>query len=636
MSLKPELFRYLDQFGCSCRLDETLPKRGVRGFFSSRLRRRRFDPENWIALRHDVDHDLDLALELAHHEHARGLRATYFLLHTARYWDDPELLAKCRQLHAYGHEVGLHLDLVTEYAQGLTDTPQVRVAQLLNTLRASGVQIKSVAAHGAKACYEHQCTNYWFWKELRPTDPLSVEDGRSAEGIRIDDPAWQIKYPASHKAQIGDAKLDLWSVAMNELGIEYEASALRSDRYWTDTGGEWSRSPDPSEHDLSTGTHIVLMHPVWWRGVKKVHFVVCPNPQTRKRLATKLDAATSATVLDEWTMTRTRVGREVDLAESLNAASPTLIQNAIAHHQKLLDADVVEFTSLLPAELILKADPDQVSIGVWTVPIADHSISSAASDLLEEHPSLYESPHDQPLVPIESSGWVWMSRMQRAAAHINACRGEGGKSNSSLIGKHLDANSSSLAEQFGLTWHSLLASEHAAEPEVIRTRQATQPHTLWTDAESFYQSGDTRLGRSISTRSCSVHESQRPQICWKVTDGAAPQATLEFRNPIEDQQYFLGQLRIDSCIGDAVRVFFHSWRRPNDDSIPEKLTADLGIIEPSEQEQVFRFACVPAELSDSFAISLLAPKDHRSGSITLRSLEIRSLDLGLYHGSRTH
>lgn len=636
MSLQPELFRYLDQFGYTCRLDQTLAPRGIRGFLSSKLGRNRIDPKNWIALRHDIDHDLDLALELAHHQHTRGIRATYFLLHTAPYWNDPDFLAKCRQLHAYGHEVGLHLDLVTEYAQGLTTAPQERVAQLLNTLRSSGVPVKSVAAHGAKACYEHQCTNYWFWKELRQTNPMSVEDRRSAEGIRLDDPVWQIRYPASHKAQIGDMVFDLWSVSMKELGIEYEASALRPDHYWTDTGGEWSRSPDPIEHDLSTGTHVVLIHPIWWRGSKRVHFVVCPNPQTRSMLAQQLDTATSATVLDEWTMTRTRVGRAVDLAESLNAASPTLMQNAIAHHVKLLDADVVEFTSLLPAQLIQNTVPNHESIGVWTLPIATQSILAAASDLLEEHPSLYQDPQDHPLIPVKSTRWEWMSRLQRAVAHIKSCRGNGDISETDTDKYLSNTDSSALAKQLGFVWHPLLAEEHAVVPEVIRSQQRLQPNSLWNDGKPVYKINGTQLGRMISTRSCSVESARRSRISWKKTDGSAPQASLEFNHPTDDRNYLLGQLRVESCTGDPIRVFFHSWIRPSDDSIPEKQTVDLGLIEPIDEEHIFRFACIPTKNSNSFSISLLAPKDHRSGSLTLRSLEIRSVDLRLYHGLCTH
>ncbi|MEE9131736.1 MAG: hypothetical protein V3T84_17105, partial [Phycisphaerales bacterium] len=89
MTIKDDYFRYLDHIGTS------VPMRELSAH-----------PE-WsdaIALRHDIDHDLDLALEMAHHEHERGIRATYFLLHTCDYWNDPRFAVKCAQLEAYGHE----------------------------------------------------------------------------------------------------------------------------------------------------------------------------------------------------------------------------------------------------------------------------------------------------------------------------------------------------------------------------------------------------------------------------------------------------------------------------------------------------------------------------------------------------
>ena len=51
-----------------------------------------------LALRHDVDSRLDSALRLARLEHERGLRATYFVLHTAPYWDRDDLVPRVRDL----------------------------------------------------------------------------------------------------------------------------------------------------------------------------------------------------------------------------------------------------------------------------------------------------------------------------------------------------------------------------------------------------------------------------------------------------------------------------------------------------------------------------------------------------------
>lgn len=632
MSLNPDIFRYLDQFGTTRRLDEVVPHTGLRRLLYA-IPGVHIEAANWIALRHDIDHDLDLALELAHHEHQRGIRASYFLLHTAPYWNDPDLGAKCRQLQAYGHEVGLHLDLVTEYAQGLTERPHVRISQLLSLLRSSGVRVCGVAAHGAKACYEYQCTNFWFWEELRPSDPARDEDGRSAEGIRINDPKWKINYPSTHAVRVGDQTLDLWTVSMKELGICYEASAVSSDQYWTDTGGGWTRSADPKDHDLSKGKHIVLMHPVWWRGPKKVYFVMCTNPQLRSRVSSTIDEATPATVLDEWTMTHTRVGREVDRASSPNSLSPILLENAIAHHTKILDSDVIEFTSLMPSHVLSEHDSD--SIDVWSIPTRSTSLHDAATDLLVEHPTLYVHPSNRPLIQIDAPRWAWLSRTQRAVAHLKACR-SGEDDQGTTIGHHPAlSTSAALAKQLGIPWHPLLAKESRLQPEVIRPLAPKQSGSLWTIAQPVFQSSGRTLGQSARLRSVELFNGKIPDFRWGRAESSAPQASLEFRHSLDDEQYILGQVRIQSCSNDQVRVLLHSWKHSPKNEPIERETIDLGTIDPQQEPQVFRFACKPSNQADSFALSLLAPKDHSGGSIQIQSVELRVADINSYFNRHT-
>src|SRR5437763_392965 len=77
--------------------------------------------EGDLALRHDVDSRLDSALALARLERDRGLRATYFVLHTAPYWNDPDLVPRLRGVQELGHEVGFHNDLVTLQRRGRVD-----------------------------------------------------------------------------------------------------------------------------------------------------------------------------------------------------------------------------------------------------------------------------------------------------------------------------------------------------------------------------------------------------------------------------------------------------------------------------------------------------------------------------------
>ena len=146
MSIKDEYFSYLDHF------DKTVPICQLHN---------EPDVHDMISLRHDVDYDLDTALELAYWEHDKNCRATYYLLNTADYWQDPLLVDKCLQLQDFGHEVGLHLNVLKEWMSGGISNIREHLLQLLKPLREGGVNIKGVSAHGDKSCYNNNFINYW-------------------------------------------------------------------------------------------------------------------------------------------------------------------------------------------------------------------------------------------------------------------------------------------------------------------------------------------------------------------------------------------------------------------------------------------------------------------------------------------
>ena len=344
MTIKEDYFRYLDHIG------KSVPMRELAAH-----------PE-WsdvIGLRHDIDHDLDLALEMAHYEHQRGIRATYFLLHTCEYWNDPRLSLKCAQLTAYGHEIGLHLNLLTEWFHGRCDAIDSRLRQVLAHLRSGGIDIVGTSAHGDRACYEHGFINYWIWEELRGDQLEITERGLSAEGIPVGDPKWQLQYPKTHRLQRDDgAEFALWSVSLADHGLSYDAVHIPNARYWTDTGGDWNRSADPLKSDLSKGRHQILVHPHWWRGPKRTYFVLSTARTGSKWLVNFVDQATSCCALHEWTLNhrRTDDGYELDkrtgddfmgLVESQNVAV-ALIRQAAAHHRSILPGDVLEANVYLP------------------------------------------------------------------------------------------------------------------------------------------------------------------------------------------------------------------------------------------------------------------------------------------------
>ena len=225
-------------------------------------------------LRHDVDHDLDLALEMAHFEHARGFSSTYFILPGTKYWrQDVRMVDKLLQLQDYGHEVGLHVNSIVEWVLGETDDITESILSQLMKLRNSGLVIHGIAAHGDKRCYEYNLNNYWCFEELRPTDPYTAENGRTAEGVFDTDLQFCLQYPPDHTANRADGRvLGLWSVNMNALGLEYHAWHTRFDNYFSDSGGKWKRSTDPMLSTRGNDRWQVLIHPEYWRGKRKYYF----------------------------------------------------------------------------------------------------------------------------------------------------------------------------------------------------------------------------------------------------------------------------------------------------------------------------------------------------------------------------
>lgn len=190
--------------------------------------------EGGIGLRHDVDSRLESAMRFARLEHDRGLRATYFVLHTAEYWDAPGLLPSLGRLQAMGHEVGIHHDLVTlEKLDGVD--PGERLRADLERLRNAGIDVRGAAAHGSPWCgrlgYHN---NYVFagWDE-----PLEA-------------------FPdVSVRRKLRPA----------DFGLEYEAYHLGEDAYFSDArfdgGGRWH----PRAFRVEAGQRaIVLTHPCHW------------------------------------------------------------------------------------------------------------------------------------------------------------------------------------------------------------------------------------------------------------------------------------------------------------------------------------------------------------------------------------
>ena len=288
MSIRPQYFDYLQHFGATRRLMEF-----------------HRDASDGIALRHDIDHCIDTALEMAYWEYDAGISATYFVLPGAVYWSDPRLLDKCFQLQSLGHEVGVHLNFITEWiATGVS--PESGLASTLHDFRSRGIDVRGTSAHGDRACYEHRFINNWIYRELRGDTPEVTESGLNAEGIPEALPEKQITYPSGHELSVLGRTLPLWTVSMADHGIEYEASKLDFDAYFSDTGGHWLRTEDPLSRDLSSGRVQVLMHPIHWKGPQRVYFFLSTARSGSKWLSNILDQASSCVGAHEQTLNDVR------------------------------------------------------------------------------------------------------------------------------------------------------------------------------------------------------------------------------------------------------------------------------------------------------------------------------------------
>jgi hypothetical protein len=374
-----------------------------------------------VALRHDVDHNLDYALEMAFWEARAGCRATYFLLNTTDYWREPDLDLKVRQLADFGHEVGFHINSLAAWYRGLVDDPVADLRAALAQLRGCDIPVTGIAAHGDKACYAGGFTNFWLFVDLAPS--RAREGGISAEGIPVNDPAYQIPLPVDTTLRRKDGSaVQLWSLRLADFGIDYVASHVPFDLYFTDSGGSWRRSPDPrTVPSLHRKRAQVLVHPIHWRARPRRWFFLSTARSGSTWLARMLDRASSARGLHEFTLNHrfhgaalTRDKRTGEQVDALFADEPLLEQlmRESREWDSSLEADVAEANVYLVHALstLRKVFPDAMLVHLCRDP------NSVVRSLLSRR--WYETPHDSAHPHVPASDWETGSQLDRVAAYV--------------------------------------------------------------------------------------------------------------------------------------------------------------------------------------------------------------------------
>lgn len=311
--------------------------------------------QSMCALRHDVDYDLDLALEMAYWEHEKGFQSTYYILHTADYWQDPLLIDKCLQLQDFGHEVGLHLNFLAQWANQDIDNIKTSLSNILKKLRDGGVDIRGVSAHGDPLCYKYNVNNYWCFRELKPIN-IRDEYNRTAEGNFAQAGDKKLIYPSSNVLTRKDGKkFKLWSLSLSSFGIDYHAWHLNFDRYFSDSGGSWKRTDDPLECRRADERWQVLMHPIYWRGKPKYYFFLSTARSGSKWLTEVLKQATSVKARHEYIL-----NQDYYHGESVHKAT--------AYFRRLEHNHLEVFDLFLEAwQVFLKQEKDCAEINVYLV-----------------------------------------------------------------------------------------------------------------------------------------------------------------------------------------------------------------------------------------------------------------------------
>jgi len=103
----------------------------------------------YLILRHDIDFSLQAALKMAHLERTLGIRSTYFVHFSSRFYNllEGNNVRILKQISKLGHEIGLHYYPAQYrlYNQNQKKTLE-REIQLLEHLL--GKKVYSIAKHG--------------------------------------------------------------------------------------------------------------------------------------------------------------------------------------------------------------------------------------------------------------------------------------------------------------------------------------------------------------------------------------------------------------------------------------------------------------------------------------------------------
>ena len=204
-----------------------------------------------VYMRHDIDVNPFAALKMAKMEKQRGLSSTYYILHSAKYYGQQSESGVLRyaamdslyqKLAEYGHEIGVHNDLIGLMIQSDID-PVLFQREELDYYCTAGFDIVGVVSHGSSVVLKRGLNNTWIFSEF------------GKEGTFENN---------GNTYRYGDKSVE-------DFGFQYEGYRLGFNQRCSDVGGKFASSiKDATDfvdflQKCKPGDRVsFLTHPVWW------------------------------------------------------------------------------------------------------------------------------------------------------------------------------------------------------------------------------------------------------------------------------------------------------------------------------------------------------------------------------------
>jgi hypothetical protein len=326
-------------------------------------------PERFIALRHDMDHDVENSVRLAEWEAERGHRSTYYVLHRDWYWGGPDAAAPSKlvlrgldRIASLGHEIGLHNNAITIALKTGRDPARV-LDDDLAALRRHGFDVTGSVAHGDRVCREVGYVN----------DEIFVERPRPEFGA----PDRTLSYADPESKATHEVTLEPRPMA--DFGLTHEANSIGHSQYLSDSDGRWNVPfTDLDDRFAAEGGFLqILVHPIWWalsgEAVRSRPTIVAPADVEAARTGDPTAPPFPIVVRGDCCSRRA-----IDLNRDLFGGNPQMTRDEKARTDFFLDA--IDVGSATPDDIVSLMDVERMgtSLRRYAIGQTDRSTLAAA------------------------------------------------------------------------------------------------------------------------------------------------------------------------------------------------------------------------------------------------------------------